>query len=181
MEGGIKQREEKEREMKQTLPPLHRKRLVIPILFGALHVHICIHPGLGHHAWPSHRFSDLLRQIDLPKAKEEEQRLWLPEPWSRRSTFFFCFCSCPLAFLQNCSLHYISLNNQIRKRKETGAQKETQEDSFIPSQHKNKLQNQNKKRNKLILKGSTKIHSIRQTRIDDHIHKWFTNHLLLVP
>jgi hypothetical protein len=77
MEGGIKQREEKEREMKQTLPPLHRKRLVIPILFGALHVHICIHPGLGHHAWPSHRFSDLLRQIDLPKAKEEEQRLWL--------------------------------------------------------------------------------------------------------
>jgi hypothetical protein len=74
MEGGIKQS-----EMKQTLPPLHRKRLVIPIVFGALHVHICIHPGLGHHAWPSHRFSDLLRQIDLPKAEEEEKRLWVPE------------------------------------------------------------------------------------------------------
>ncbi len=97
MEGGIKQR-----EMKQTLPPLHRKRLVIPILFGALHVHICIHPGLGHHAWPSHRFSDLLRQIDLPKAEEEEKRLWLPEP--SKPPFDFLLLLLLLLFLSACLL-----------------------------------------------------------------------------
>jgi hypothetical protein len=94
MEGGIKQR-----EMKQTLPPLHRERLVIPILFRALHVHICIHPGLGHHAWPSHRFSDLLRQIDLPKAEEEEKRLWLPEPLKPPFDFLLL-----LLFLSACLL-----------------------------------------------------------------------------
>ncbi len=47
------------------IPPLHSKRLVIPVLFGTLHVHICIYTGLRHHARPSHRFSDLLRQICL--------------------------------------------------------------------------------------------------------------------
>jgi hypothetical protein len=46
----------------------------------------------------------------------------------------------------------MSLNNQIRKRKEKGGQKETQEDSFIPSHHKNKLQNQNKKRKQPYIK-----------------------------
>jgi hypothetical protein len=58
---------------------------------------------------------------------------------------------------------YLSTIKSAKDKKR--AQKEPQEDSFIPSQHKNKLQNQNKTRNNLRFKGSTKIHSIRQPEL----------------
>ncbi len=99
------------------IPPLHSKRLVIPVLFGTLHVHICIYTGLRHHARPAHRFSDLLRQICL--------RLQIvittfgfcdsPPPTSSCSSsyffffFFFFFFFLPCQRLRSCRKAKLSI------------------------------------------------------------------------
>lgn len=93
------------------IPPLHSKRLVIPVLFGTLHVHICIYTGLRHHARPSHRFSDLLRQICL--------RLQIvftsfgfcdsPPPTSSCSSSYFFFFFLPCQPLRSCRKTKLSI------------------------------------------------------------------------
>lgn len=86
------------------IPPLHSKRLVIPVLFGTLHVHICIYTGLRHHARPSHRFSDLLRQICLQIVITSFGFCYSPPPTSSCSSsyFFFFFFFLPCQPLRSC-------------------------------------------------------------------------------
>ncbi len=67
------------------------------------------------------------------------------------------------------------------KEKRRGAKKKHKRIHSFLLTTKTSCRTKTKRGNNLILKGNTKIHSIRQTRIHYQIHKWFTNHLLLVP
>lgn len=75
---------------------------------------------------------------------------------------------------------YLSTIKSAKEKRRGPKKKHKRIHSFLLST-KTSCRTKTKRGNNLILKGSTKIHSIRQTRIDYHIHKWFTNHLLLVP
>jgi hypothetical protein len=75
---------------------------------------------------PRTAFPIFCARLTYRRQKKKRSGFGFRNPRSRRSTFFFFFfffCSCPLAFLQNCSLHYISLNQSNPQKKREGGPK----------------------------------------------------------